>query len=371
MNNRTKYIFISLIAFTVVLNSCDKEPIEKAKTGTNSSSSEDVKCVDGILEFSSQENFHEIIGSLNSMAPDELGLWESSVGFVSQRTVLNQINEAEIEYFEEIYKGIPEDISIQELEKRGLKSKHTDIYYQYLKSGLIKRTEDAEGYESIDLNLINPTYACVINSDGLVVVNDTICQYKENELKLLTTGERSDIGFLKNAFVADKAGSIIIFNYDDDKSIHILSEDAGHKYDNGKRFNLIVHGYSSATETLLSSSFYLESKGEVLRWGNYVYSNSYSPIYKIIGNWKYRYMIWYANHSITKTALYDSSTKSPFNILFNGTNHVLMNLSPSGYFPKANWYTFFDAVEVWNYHFDGDFFYGSHGLHITYDENNP
>lgn len=355
----------------MVLNSCDKEPIEKAKIDNNNNTHEGVKCVDGILEFSSQKEFHEIINSLNSMNSEELNLWESGIGFVSQRTVLNQVNEAEIEYFEEIYKGIPENISIQELEKLGMKSKHTDIYYQNLKSGLIKRTEDSDGYESVDLNLFNPAYACVIDSDGLVIVNDTICQYKENGLKLLTTGNRNEIGLLKNAFVSDTNSSIIIFDYDADKSIHTWSRDAGHKYNNGKRFNLIIHGYSSATETLLHSSFYLESKGEVLRWGNYVYSNSYNPIYRIQGNWKYRFMVLYGNQQITKTELYDWDKKSPFNILFGGTNHVLMNLAPNGYWNKASWYTFFDAVDVWNYHFDGDFIYGSNGYHITYDGNNP
>ena len=271
MNRKYIYTIIALFSVSLlVFNACKKENtkiLSKVESSSKQPEKTTVAQENGILVFRDRQVLNETVSKLNSLNSMQLKNWEKSIGFMSQLGLYNMINESEISLQNRLYSSYDESLSIKNLKDLGVNVHHTDVYNEYKKSHLIFEAVDDDGSVSFELSLKNKALACVLNAEGLVIVNDTICQYIDNYAKFLTDGNREKISALKNATISNDELSIIVLDLDNSKNGYSWTDYSGWEKDgSNKRFCLDVHGYSTTTLNLLHSVYYIEAKGQKKKW---------------------------------------------------------------------------------------------------------
>jgi len=112
---------------------------------------------------------------------------------------------------------------IERLDDSALSSTNVD-WTKYLKMGdigksyshmiLVKQYPDNQEYY-YDMNIGQKQYADLVNTDGLLAVNDTIYQFTENRVKLITDGDYAKITMLANINVSSPIDHILVIPNND------------------------------------------------------------------------------------------------------------------------------------------------------------
>ena len=160
-----------------------------------------------MMVFQSEKELNEYITNLNIGETRRIAEGE----FVSLSDILAEVMEAEAEkdnYFEILY--MQEDLTVQQKDdiiKQAEERDPVNITTKYLQEGIIRQFESKESY-GYELTSCAPYYAEVLNKEGMVMAGDTIFQYTNDKVKMLTDGDFKKIKLLKLTESNDKENNI-------------------------------------------------------------------------------------------------------------------------------------------------------------------
>jgi hypothetical protein len=248
------------------------------------------------------------------------------------------------------------------LEQKGLYYQRTEIYKKYLDSGMIEEIEEKDGSISFGLTIYNKVFSKLVNEDGMVIIGSKIYNYSSEKCVISSLDDMSVL----ETYYYDTKGDNNWSSYTT-ATVPALPMEAGWaKASTTQRFKLSIIGTSSNSMHYMSSTYYAEAIGEQKKWGNWAIRNTYNPIYRISGNWVYRWIKTYDGGPFVNVYdLSDSDFSSPFSYTLNGSNHCLFSLEPNGgwSFYDGDWYIW-DGPEVTQKSFTGSFYGGQNGYSI-------
>lgn len=370
IKNISRSLFLLL---SVIIVSCEKESVENVAEKTQVSNL-NVKTENGTLVFNDYQQMDLVRSKLSNLSEREIKDWEIENGFQSLATLEKRINDAEVAHQELFFKGLNPNLSVKEYESKGYFYKHTDLYNEYLKKGVIEEKVGKDGSISTELsvkdhfllNVLNPEGKVIVGNELLLVKNNDTYVYDKNSKVLLRSTHSNQK--LNNEFNFDKGtGSV--------GSRWITDPAKGSNY----RYYAFVKFSSSFTVSSLSQRLYWEARAEQKKFGNWNTRNDYLPIWGCSAHWSYDYWIIYPGAGFgvkrdgSQYPLPNSSNKptSPYYISNMNTNTTgARELQFSDMYtitPSIVGYSYFDNVRVYNYSFEFKFSGGSSGYNYTYN----
>jgi hypothetical protein len=199
---RTLSVLLILSVSYILVSSCEKEKVER-KTDNESTKSAFI-VQDGILMFESTNSYLETIDAIANLSDKEREIWEEGIGFLSQRRIINNIINAELEQ-DSINEG---KFTIDEAKMMTGKELHSAIYSEYLKKGVIKIIDEGTDDEYWDYSVFNRGFVDFINEDGLYAIGDTLYQVTDNSLKAMKNANFNNVQLLINATAPDEKNGI-------------------------------------------------------------------------------------------------------------------------------------------------------------------
>lgn len=171
---------------------------------------------DGVLVFANQNDYRVAIDYLQQAPLAEREMLEAKWGFKSQRTLYDQIHQAEKAVVDaeeaKIFAQYP-DKTIEELYAMNFPAHtHTPEYEAGMKTGLFKVEEGNNG-NNFYIQVVDQTAASVINYDGIVKVGGELRQHIRNYFKIWKNGEIAQKRVLMEAKQSDERNKITVINY--------------------------------------------------------------------------------------------------------------------------------------------------------------
>ena len=148
----------------------------------------DISLQNGLLTFKSVESYRNTLLALNKMTPQEQLLWENNLEFTSMQQLFNAIILAEYETI----------------------GSHSELYINNLQSNLILENESTGLY---DLGLFNPAYAPLLNSNGLIQIENSIYQFTKDALKVWKNGNLNQLEYLLDLKTSNDDIQVIPMNF--------------------------------------------------------------------------------------------------------------------------------------------------------------
>lgn len=356
-----KKLFLIISVILVVMVSCKKEEAMKP-TNTNSITTQNSneKINNTLLFFKDKSAFNNTLKFIQIKSREEIIAWEKTYNFTSMFEILNQVNDAENENELKYING--EDVQ-----------EHSLLYFDKIKSGVIKEIKYDDGSTSFDYNIFDASVVNLVNEDGLVVIENQLYQYTESSLKSTEYKGASSIELLKSTDVSTDVVKIINITQVKNTGSYSWSQEKGWAYEGGKnkkRARIYVTGHSSGGETSIQVVVYnvnvrVEKKNG---WGNWVLADGSSCW--LYSSWRYRFQLAKANDIHMYT--FYSNSLSPAPILFTNPttywpfmNNLTLTLEPNGTWGvPAGYAQFFDPYNVYNYSFTGSVSGGAHGINL-------
>lgn len=183
--NSLPKVLVALFATCIisyVLSSCRDNAIplqEKSKVSESYNST--------FLEFKDVKAFMAKLTEVSKMKKEQLGEWEQSRGFVSMRSIYENILDLELKTIEEEEQKINDNPSL----KSQMKHKFSDLY------GNNKEVIQLTDY-GFEINSPDLAYASLINKNGIVKIEGDIYQFSRNKVKIIKSGDVNKISSLKN-----------------------------------------------------------------------------------------------------------------------------------------------------------------------------
>ncbi len=321
------------LAIMVALISCE----DQLSTTNFENEREDVYAENGVLHFKNKEVFTLKLNELNSIERADREIWEAQYSsFVSLRKIYDDVVKAEWEisnYYEEISKAGGE---IPKAEVNSQK------YVDALNNGSIKIIKDKNG-DYFNFNLYELHYAPVVNSKGLVVVNDTIYQYTLNSVKIITDGNSELINKLDQFQVSSDENNIIVINYNNyslDNARTKISTSwfhpclPGHDwhFSGSRRWRVWIEGSSYLDGSFMYVTNLFRAEGQKKNfWGNWKFSETYCL--DIDGTWAIQDVILGDYTSVT-LPLASGVSNTPINYNSCSVNNASIPIYPhiNGYY---------------------------------------
>ncbi len=162
----------------------------------------DIKVVDGVLQFPGGLEFLQTIEALNNMSLEERAAWEASLGFESLESIkLRAQNEDDLlhkQYIEEF--GY--ETALKMYNNDALPQMHADYTNFMIEDGILYDKKLKSGNKTIETRLENAPSFNVLNAYGIVAIGDQITQYTNEGYKAITNGDFGSIELLKNATIS-------------------------------------------------------------------------------------------------------------------------------------------------------------------------
>lgn len=209
-----KQIILCIIAviFFVQCNKDEKFSQEENNNDMQEINLPEVYSKNGLLNFKDRNSLSQYTEKNYLLNLEELTDIEEEFGFLSQKRIFDLIVEAENihdELMEEKYAHIEN----KEVLTNQPEILHSEIYYQYLKSGTIREfVDDEDGSSYMNYSAVLPELAPVLNIDGLYAIQDTLYQITENSVKIWYDADLTKLETIKNATETDSAKGIFV-NY--------------------------------------------------------------------------------------------------------------------------------------------------------------
>lgn len=137
------------------------------------------------LQFEKPEDFKKALLETSKMGREQLDVWDKSKGFVSLRSIYNQIVDEESIAFDEEEKMIHKNPSLIKTLKHKSSRKIDEV------KSLVK--VDNSG---IELNLYDADHANLLNKDGIVKIGKSLVKYGTNYIKVVLDGDYSQVAKL-------------------------------------------------------------------------------------------------------------------------------------------------------------------------------
>jgi hypothetical protein len=134
------------------------------------------------LRFDTPEDFKKALMETSKMSRKELDDWDKSKGFVSLRSIYEQIVDEENEAFDAEEKMIQKNPMLVKTLKHKNSSKINNV------KDLVK--VDNSG---IELNLYDADHANLLNKDGVVKIGKSLVRYGTNYIKVVLDGDYSQV----------------------------------------------------------------------------------------------------------------------------------------------------------------------------------
>ena len=163
MKKEVHYIILPVFAISLLFTSCKKE-----EPGINNTAAvSDIMTRNGMLVFKDETVLKTTSNKLEKMTGEEVKEWEKSYGFVSQKSIFENIVDAEYNLLMKPY----ENMTDEQLKRTAPPAQpHSDLYYTYMNKELIKVINKGTEDESYDYSVCNPALASIINERGFVAV---------------------------------------------------------------------------------------------------------------------------------------------------------------------------------------------------------
>ena len=230
----------------------------------------EIPAIDGMLVFKSEQELSAALLAISRMDRAALDAWEREIGFVSQRNLFAQLIDSESK-MEEEYEHSGET-----------PPEHSEMYYKFLESGLIKVVADGTKDEHYDYNIGIPGLETVVNYDGIVAVGDIIYQVTDRQIKKMTGGRFEDIEVLKSASLSDSKNNVMVAALGElatQSACSNVTQDSGWDYgDNGKKRIKVSRSFTSSqflangTQWKVTHNINVKLQKKNF-WGNWVYSS--------------------------------------------------------------------------------------------------
>lgn len=164
---------------------------------------ENIQIKNGMLVFPNHEVLENVINEKESLSVDYVN------GFRSQQQMFEEVVAAESKQMNYLDSLSGEALRVA--------PKHTALYEDALKNGLIKKVFYNDGTSIYDYNLAVPYYAPVLNTEGFFAVRDTLYQVTKDYVKIWMGADIYKKETLSNCVVSDKGKNILVFDYRNDK----------------------------------------------------------------------------------------------------------------------------------------------------------
>jgi len=176
------FIFIMGMFFSA----CQKDVYELNKNDINNVADEqecvvEVNAENNILAFKDNTSFEKVVEKVDKMSNEERKTWEKKLGFKSLFTIFEEIDNAEIKFFDKIEKLNSKEV--EDLMAKPDFKRHSDIVYKYVKKGVVSIEKDKDGIDY--LKFINMPFPKLVNEKGLFLRNNNLIQYTKNKYKVL------------------------------------------------------------------------------------------------------------------------------------------------------------------------------------------
>ncbi len=205
-----KKLLLSVIVFSFLFTGCSNEIEDNLEIKGNpetSSSLKDPKVINGMLVFENIQQMISILDKHETLSDEDFVQQEINTykGFTSQRSIIIAIAKAENE-LSESYINAKDKLSKQAIKER----RYSDLYKEKIQSGLIRQTEDENGYTSYRYSILRPYLASIANEDGFYAIGSTIFQITENSEKGWENGNFNNLSTLKLAKESDPENKISV-----------------------------------------------------------------------------------------------------------------------------------------------------------------
>jgi len=134
------------------------------------------------LQFEKPEDFKNALMETSKMSREELNAWDKTKGFVSLRSIYEQIVDEESAAFDAEEKMIQKNPMLVKTLKHKNSNKLDEV------KSLVK--VDNTG---IELNLYDSDYANLLNKDGVVKIGKSLVKYGTNYIKVVLDGDYSQV----------------------------------------------------------------------------------------------------------------------------------------------------------------------------------
>lgn len=279
-----------MLSIGLIFQSCEKQEIPVVEELVGQQSKE-FTVKDGMLVFSTFADFVNVKGRVTNFNESEREKWEREIGFKSQRTIFNEIVQAEngidavnqAKYSYEEAKSIDPDLL------------HSDLYNKYLKAGVIQIINAGTEGEYWDMPFTQKKVMEVVNEKGLFSVDGRIYSVNGGVVKFISDGDFSKIPELLRASFPDKANGIEFVSAKTSKGTSPGMIDTGWITESGKRIalqaNLEVSSYSGYLSTFYYyHEFYVQNQER--NW---------------LGTWKFKVAETWIDASWTMNVFYNDN----------------------------------------------------------------
>ena len=262
--------------------------------------SREVASENGMIVFSTQQDFQVISQEIALARRDMVDNWERNLGFVSQARLFNQLiaEETELQVPYENLSSEGQAAALQQPEP------HCNLYYSLLDEGVIKIITDTEG-SYFDYAAYNPALSMVVNRSGFVKIEGKIYQIKGNLIKIITDGDFEKIPVISGISNQYNSNNMVV-------SEMLPVAICGNSWSTSNPWTVINSGKRRFRVNILGNSqpvgkplpgedcctdfmnctYNFRTEAQLRNfWGNYKYQSSFSPTLTFSGFWSYNYAI--------------------------------------------------------------------------------
>lgn len=203
--SKIKFYFplLVLIAF---LSSCDKENFDPS--AEKQEKTDGFEVVNGFLAFDSDSSFIATIDAIANINDEDRNLWESKIGFISQRSIVNNIIKQEIIHD----RNLETRFRSGKISEIGESDIHSDAYFEALDKGVIKIIDEGTSNEYWDYAAFNRGFIDFVNEDGLFAIGDTLYQVTASCLKMMKPADINNPQVLIESKEQDLENNIFFIN---------------------------------------------------------------------------------------------------------------------------------------------------------------
>jgi hypothetical protein len=324
----------------------------------------------GILVFNTKEDMLSTKAKLSEMSFKDYSKFEDSIGFYSQGHLLDDIMRQEQSLVMEYYKNWNTLTEDQRLTMRQVEP-HTTLYKAAESKGLIKIEEDSPEAHTYTLALSDPSMAKIVSLEGFVMINDTLWQFTNSQIKFsreCTINDKERLASVNSTIGA----SFVVFDMNStDRSpsevwmglnVTGVCSNGCWNYSSGGgvRAKWYRLGLSCCNGVSAYNAHFIILQAQEHFFGAFRYMDWYTPKFMWDGTFDGFASCYYSNTPLAfptnKVNIYSNQftsatgvTKSPMvNRWYIGNNNSI-ELNPSGYFnspPNGYWSDAFKMTQT-------------------------
>ena len=179
---------LPLVLLVLFIGSCEKESFVSEPTLDQILNGKEVAVYKEMLTFKDKSSFDKVAEELSKKDKNYIQAWGNGLGFKSIYSIYEDAIEAEDVFLAEMVKKYGENSEVTR-DEMGF----SELTQKYLDKGTLSHT--AEGI--LNMNVMIPTLAPLVNEDGLVRVGNELRQYKYTTVKIILDADYNKINGLK------------------------------------------------------------------------------------------------------------------------------------------------------------------------------